>query len=129
MWWRDLLSRILIDLGVIPRPHLYGRIMDRHPTPDELREGILVLVKDSGHLKWACFRCPCGCGEKLQLSLNPSRRPRWIVTFDSFLRPTVSPSIHQLNACQCHFWIKRGMIQWCRDSGPIAETSKRTSIG
>ncbi|WP_246628708.1 DUF6527 family protein [Methylomagnum ishizawai] len=91
--------------------------MDRHPKPDELPPGLLVVVKDGGYLKWACFRCPGGCGEKLQLSLNPSRRPRWTVGLDWLRRPTLTPSVHQFNACRCHFVLKNGIVNWCRDSG------------
>jgi len=115
--WNDLLRRLLVYARFIPRPHVVGQIMTQHPSPDELLEGILVLVKDGERQKWACLRCPCGCGERLQLSLNPSRRPRWTVAFDWLHRPTVAPSVHQLNACHCHFWIKKGMIEWCKDSG------------
>jgi hypothetical protein len=115
--WRDLLRQLLVNIGIIRRPDLVGRVMDRHPTPDELPPGVLVVVKDGEHLKWACFRCPGGCGEKLQLSLNPRRRPRWTVGLDWLRRPNVTPSVHQLNTCRCHFWIKRGGVEWCADSG------------
>ena len=114
---RDLVRRLLVGIGAIRRPDLIGHIIDHHPTPAELPAGVLLLVQDGNRQKWACFRCPGGCGEKLQLSLNMTRRPRWAVSLDWLLRPTVTPSVHQLNACRCHFWIKQGMIEWCGDSG------------
>ena len=114
--WHNGFRRLLVKVGIIRRPDLVGRLMDRHPNPDEL-PGLLVIVKDGGHLKWACFRCPGGCGEKLQLSLNQARRPRWTVRLDWLQRPTVTPSVHQLNACRCHFVLKAGVVNWCEDSG------------
>ena len=115
--WTNILRRGLSAVGFIQRPDLVGRIMDRHPSPEELPPGTVVIVKDGQLEKWACLRCPGGCGEKLMLSLSQARRPRWAVTMDWLRRPSITPSINQLNACRCHFWIKGGAVQWCDDSG------------
>jgi hypothetical protein len=115
--WRELLRSFLVRTGAVRRPDLVARIMERHPTPDELPPGLIVVVQDGDRQKWACFRCPGGCGVKLQLSLNPTRRPRWAVGLDWLRRPSLSPSVHQQNACRCHFWVKRGTVEWCADSG------------
>jgi hypothetical protein len=72
----------------------------------------MLVVQDGVLQKWACLRCPGGCGERIQLSLNEKRRPRWSVTIDALGRPSVSPSVNVLNDCRCHFWIKRGGIDW-----------------
>jgi len=78
----------------------------------------LVIVEDAGVQKWACLNCPGGCGKAINLSLNPHRRPQWAVTNDGLSRPSVSPSVHQKNECGCHFWIKKGVIQWCKNGYP-----------
>ncbi|WP_445083217.1 DUF6527 family protein [Candidatus Nitrotoga sp. HW29] len=78
---------------------------------------MLVVVKDEKHEKWACLRCPGGCGEKIQLSLSSQRRPRWSVVQDRFERPTITSSIRMTNKCACHFWIREGEVKWCTDSG------------
>ena len=115
--WRHLVRQALVAVRIVRRPDLVMRVLARHPTPEELPPGMLVVVQDGERAKWACLRCPGGCGEKLQLSLNPSRRPCWAVSFDWLRRPSVSPSVHQLSACRCHFWIIGGNIEWCRDMG------------
>lgn len=115
--WANIIRRCLSAAGFTRRPDLVGRIMGRHPNPEELSPGTIVIVKDGQIEKWACLRCPGGCGEKLMLSLNAARRPRWTVKLDWLGRPNVTPSINQLNACRCHFWIKGGEVQWCKDSG------------
>ena len=115
--WRGIVRRALVATGIIPRPDLVARIMDHHPPPGDVSPGLLVVVQDGDRAKWVCLRCPGGCGEKLQLSLNPSRRPRWAASLDRLHRPSVSPSVHQLNNCRCHFWIKGGKVEWCADSG------------
>jgi len=101
---------------LIPRSDLVAEFTPRHPAPDQIVPGEMTIVRD-GVNKWACFRCPGGCGEKIKLSLNQKRRPRWTVTPDCLNRPTVSPSIRQLNECRCHFWIRQGRVDWCKDSG------------
>ncbi|MEL7099414.1 MAG: DUF6527 family protein [Pseudomonadota bacterium] len=78
----------------------------------------LTLVENGDIKKWACLRCPGGCGEVINLSLNPNQRPRWRVSEDFWLRPTIHPSVHQKNECGCHFWIKRGQVSWCRGGRP-----------
>lgn len=103
---------------LIGRTDLVARVSPWHPTPDQLQVGSLVVVCDGTLDKWACFRCPGGCGEKIQLSLSQARRPRWAVRLDWLLRPTIEPSVRQLNACRCHFWIKHGQVQWCADGSP-----------
>lgn len=113
----DFLRRILVKIGVIGVPALIGRIMTRYPATSDLPIGSLVLVKDGGLKKWVCFQCPGGCGEKIQLSLNPKKRPRWSIGLDWLSRPTIEPSVRQLNRCKCHFWVKKGRVEWCADSG------------
>ncbi|WP_369407074.1 DUF6527 family protein [Aquitalea palustris] len=93
---------------------LLVRQVDRHPGKAEIPAGELWLVVDSGVKKWACLSCPGGCGVQISLSLNPEHRPRWKVEQDFWRRPTISPSIHQQKMCRCHFWIRKGQIEWCK---------------
>ncbi len=121
--WRTPLRQLLVLVGIIPRPNVLARIVSRHPAPQQLVAELLAVVVDSGHAKWACLRCPCGCGDKIQLSLNPTRRPRWAVRIDWLGRPSVEPSIHQLDGCRSHFWIRGGRIIWCKDDPTPATQS------
>ena len=105
-------------LGLVEaRPRFVARVSDQHPAPGDLAERDLVIVQSGAHLKWACFICPCGCGEKIALSLTPQRRPRWTVSVDARQRPTVSPSVWLHAGCYSHFWVRRGEIEWCPGSG------------
>jgi Family of unknown function (DUF6527) len=105
---------MLRRLGLLDFDFLVTQV-DRYPGKAEIPPGELWLVVDGGVKKWACLSCPGGCGVQISLSLNPQRRPRWTVSSDFFGRPTVSPSIHQQRMCQCHFWIKEGLIEWCKE--------------
>ncbi|WP_298820420.1 DUF6527 family protein [uncultured Roseibium sp.] len=99
----------------------FDLLTDRSPSlPDNssIVDQRLTIVESDGVKKWACFRCPGGCGELINLSLNPNQRPRWTVSEDFWMRPTVNPSVHQQNACGCHFWIKQGHVHWCKGGLP-----------
>jgi len=66
---RDWIREVLVTLRWIRRPEMTVRIMDHHPGPNDLVTGVLVVVEGGGRQKWACFRCPGGCGNRFQLSL------------------------------------------------------------
>lgn len=70
-----------------------------------------------GYEKWAVFRCPKHEDEIIQLSLMQNRRPRWSITLDFLDRPTIHPSVRQLDGAYAHFWVKSGAIDWCADTG------------
>ena len=91
------------------------------PDKSAIADGSLTLVENGSIKKWACLKCPGGCGEVINLSLNPDRRPRWTVCEDIWSRPSVYPSVHQQSHCGCHFWIKKGRIRWCNDGRPRPE--------
>ena len=113
MTMKRLIARALRRLGWL-RYDLLVSPAAQHPGKNAVPPGELCLVMDSGVKKWACMSCPGGCGVQISLSLNPDRRPRWTVETDFWGRPTVFPSVHQHRACSCHFWVKNGLIEWCR---------------
>ena len=126
--WRDAVLGLLVRVGLLRRPDFMGRTVARHPTPEELLERELILVRDGNRRKWACLRCPGGCGERIQLALSANRRPRWRVRLDWLGRPSVSPSVRQLNRCRCHFWINRGVVRWCADTGRAVEIERASHM-
>lgn len=108
---------ILIWLGVIPKPAYLARIVDMHPAPENIAPDWVYVVGGSDYQKWACFRCPTGSGEVIQLSLMHNRRPHWQVKVDWLGRPTIHLSVRQLESSFAHFWLRKGTISWCPDTG------------
>lgn len=88
------------------------------PARSSLTDDKLALVQSGDVKKWACIKCPGGCGEVINLSLNQNQRPRWSISEDFWTRPSVHPSVHQKNECGCHFWIKKGQVNWCKGGHP-----------
>ena len=113
---RDVVRWGLELLRVIPRTEVSAEVRGDRPTGDDLRADRLVVVRGKAP-KWALMRCPCGCGERLQLSLAEERRPRWGVDVDRLGRPTVVPSVRMQDGCRAHFHLRGGHIEWCRNSG------------
>lgn len=116
-WLKKLLRDGAAALGLIRRPELIGMVVSDHPAPEAMAPGTIYIVGGPGYQKWAVFRCPRHEDEIIQLSLMPNRRPRWTVTLDFLERPTIHPSVRQLDGPYAHFWVKAGCVEWCADTG------------
>jgi hypothetical protein len=117
MTTKDLVRGLLVKLGLVPKPDLYVRIVELHPSPEEIKQGQAFIVGNTKIRKWICFQCPDGCGEMIHLSLISTTTPHWSISVDWLGQPTVFPSVRKLDGCKSHFWIKTGKIDWCNDSG------------
>lgn len=113
------MSRFLLWLAVLlricPKPKFYFRGAKSQSDVGAMRESEVVVISDGGNDKWACLKCPGGCGEVIRLNLSPKRRPCWRVKQDRLARPTLEPSIWQQNECGCHFFIRSGDVLWAKD--------------
>ncbi|WP_420813195.1 DUF6527 family protein [Pararobbsia silviterrae] len=72
---------------------------------------MIALIGSADNLKWARFKCPCGCGEVLALNLMPSHSPRWTVSSAPDGAISIFPSV-DATACGAHFWIRNGRLRW-----------------
>lgn len=104
-WWRETRER----LG----PARRIRIIQGGSLPPRLPRRDLVLAREDGEDWCVGMRCPCGCGEVIELLVVPEARPRWDVKIDRRGRPTLSPSVGLRRGCRSHFWVRGGRIHWC----------------
>lgn len=88
-------------------------VLEGDTLPKQLPNRDLVLTRDDGDDWSVGMRCPCGCGDSVELTILEEVRPRWDVTVDSAGRPTLHPSVWRKNGCRSHFWVRRGRIYWC----------------
>ncbi|WP_421029886.1 DUF6527 family protein [Paraburkholderia kururiensis] len=81
--------------------------------PDALQAHKLYAVGENGQYWLAALRCPCGCGDTIQLPMIEGQRPRWTLTQKDMRLPSISPSVDRTKGCRSHFWVRHGMIHWC----------------
>jgi hypothetical protein len=78
------------------------------------RRGIVVVRPDGVNATWAAFDCPCAGRDRILVSLDPNRRPRWQI--EDGRGPTLHPSVDVvIDGRRCHFSIINGAIVWARD--------------
>ena len=114
---KRLLREYAMKFDIIRQPELLPVLVEAPPQQENISQGIVYIVAPNGYKKWAIFRCPKHEEEIFYLSLMPNRRPRWTIRLDIFNRPSIYPSVRQLSGKYLHFWIKKGSVEWCLDSG------------
>lgn len=105
LWWRRFLSRFS------PRRAL--KIIECDSLPERLPRRNLVLAREDGENWCVGLRCPCGCGERLEMMTLDNVAPRWDVGLDEKGRVSIHPSVWRRVGCRSHFWVRAGKIVWC----------------
>jgi len=82
--------------------------------PDVCAKNTLYLIGEHDTYWMAALVCPCGCGDLIQLALDPTGRPRWQVSFNIKMQATLKPSVHRKAHCRSHFIFQDGKILWCQ---------------
>lgn len=81
--------------------------------PGILKHKLLYLIGNG--MPWSvAILCPCGCGEVIHLSLLDSDSPNWKLSIDSDGLPTLVPSVWRTKGCHSHFFLRHGIVVWCR---------------
>lgn len=96
------------------------------PHNESIEEVEFIVVIHKKLPLWALFRCPCGCGYTITLSLQKSHRRKWILKSSDEGRPTLSPSVWQTNGCYSHFWLTDGRIYWCAGTEAVIGVDEST---
>lgn len=104
-WWRNTWARIA------PRRRLI--IIEGDSLPKRLPRRNLVLAREAGEDWCLGMRCPCGCGDTIELLVIDEAKPRWDIALDGNGRPTLSPSVWRKKGCRSHFWLRGGRVEWC----------------
>jgi hypothetical protein len=105
LWWRQFLARFS------PRRAL--TIIESDSLPERLPRRNIVLAREDGEDWCVGLRCPCGCGERLEMMMLENVTPRWDIVLDGKGRASLRPSVWRRVGCRSHFWVKDGKIIWC----------------
>jgi hypothetical protein len=89
------------------------QVVEGDSLPERLPRRNLVLARE-GDEDWCVgMRCPCGCGQTIELLLIQEAKPRWDLLVDWSGRPSLKPSVWLQTGCRSHFWLRRGRVEWC----------------
>ena len=105
MWWLRLWSHIA--------PSRTITLQDTDEVEGSPRGRELLLAQEDGKSWEVAMRCPCGCGDTLELQLIPEAKPHWTLSADVKGSPSLKPSVFRATGCKAHFWLRSGRIQWC----------------
>jgi hypothetical protein len=94
------------------------RTVHLEELPDQLDPKAVYVLGEGKHRWFAAMLCPCGCGATVQVSLMPESRPRWrLIEHGADGTVSLDPSLWREGGCESHFFLRRGLIQWCPPGG------------
>ena len=89
------------------------RVVTSEDLPNAYVNNVLYLVGEHNVFWQAAMLCPCKCGDLIQLTLDNKGKPRWQVSLNKKMQPTLKPSVHRKVNCKSHFVLKNGKVIWC----------------
>lgn len=115
MQWLKALTRWILRFIALRPSTLRVKRVDE--LPDTFVKGMVYIAGEHEHLWFVAMKCPCGCGEVLQMNLNKRMRPCWRIIEHRDGTVTLRPSVHRTVRCASHFFVDHGRITWCRSEG------------
>lgn len=104
VWFLKLLEWLLPARGLM--------VVTGDMLPKKLPLRSVVLLQDDGENWCVGMRCPCGCGQKVELPLIPEASPRWKLQIEVNGSPTLAPSVWLREGCRSHFFVLSGKVKW-----------------
>jgi hypothetical protein len=102
--WRDLKERAAGPRRLVR--------MEGDVPPKKMPARDLVLLSERGEQWSVAMRCPCGCGDNVELLLIAEAKPRWNLNVDRKGRPTLHPSVWRREGCLSHYFVRDGKVVW-----------------
>lgn len=81
--------------------------------PKIIKADLIYQIGDEDCVWAAALRCPCGCGDVIQLSLVHDTSPSWRIQERKSRDITLLPSVWRTVGCRSHFIIYRSRLIWC----------------
>jgi hypothetical protein len=105
MWWRRFVA------AVTPRRSMV--VVEGDMLPKKLPLWNLVVAREDDEDWSVGLRCPCGCGQRLEMLLLKDVKPRWDISVDRAGYVSLQPSVWVREGCKSHFWVRAGKVVWC----------------
>ncbi len=68
----------------------------------------IYIVGVKNRAKWVVFKCPDGCGRRVEVNLMKTRYPKWEMTIKK-KKVSLYPSVI-VNGCKTHFWLDNSTV-------------------
>jgi hypothetical protein len=104
--WRWITSRF-------SRTPVPLRTIHLEELPEVLEADAVYVLGEGSHRWFVAMLCPCGCGDTVQVSLLADAEPQWWLTEYGDKTISLEPSIWRRAGCRSHFFLRRGLIEWC----------------
>lgn len=92
-----------------------GLYIEDLPIENEIKDNKIYIVGDNGYEWLAAFKCPCGCGDLVQLNLLEKGEHVWRIVRRRPQKISITPSIDRTIGCKSHFTVTNGAVIWWRD--------------
>lgn len=112
-WGTSLWNRLFHRPRLV-HPYHAVCIQDDEQLPKKLSTHTVYIIGIPGNEWLAKLVCPCGCGETLFLNLLQDELPNWKWHIGADATVTLSPSVWRRVGCKSHFFLRDGLIQWCK---------------
>jgi len=81
------------------------------PEDTSIEKKTIYIIGENGNYWVVGFRCPCGCGDFVQLNLLPDGRHVWKLYFHEGAI-SIYPSVDRKHRCKSHFNLTKGNVAW-----------------
>jgi hypothetical protein len=106
---QNFFNSTLFRVGIIKYA---TKIVEGNPLQDSISNQTVTIVGYKDFRKRAVMKCPCGCGDTLNLSLMRNTEPHWHLKIDNLGRLTLSPSVWKTDGCRSHFYLIKSNVVW-----------------
>src|SRR5258708_36766440 len=106
-----MIKNLLTKIARIGNRRRY-RTLSVEEVPDLIKPRVVYAVGEKERPWMAALKCPCGCGESIQLSLLTDDFPSWKLSINRYGVPTLTPSVARTKGCGAHFVLRNGEIDW-----------------
>ena len=80
--------------------------------PDSIKENFIYIIGDKKSPWLLAFKCPCGCGQTIQLNLLKEADPCWKYKITNRKKINIFPSIWRTKGCKSHFVVRNSKTEW-----------------
>lgn len=87
--------------------------VNEQPLLVEVADNLVYHIGDEDWKWLLMFKCPCGCGNVIHLSLLEKSVQKWKLKVEDNNIFSIQPSVNRQVGCKSHFFITHNEVKWC----------------